>query len=222
MKELFPMKRIRVLIFLILIQPVQAQDVFIPKTTFQVELALPNSIINKPFRDIMQGLGSLSLYGQYSFPFHVHLGAGVKYSLFLVNEFSVPSPVYGNLQSGTAFLKVGYDQFHTERFATDVGVKIGYSEHFFDTDLNKKNGNNPLRINSPTVEGTIGLVLSTDERNSYRLVLGYGVHGYGFKPEYIGLPSNEGYDPKEFKRLSQYFILGFGYTLYFNGKKNND
>lgn len=216
------MKYLIILTFLLYFQALQAQQEFVPKTTFQVELALPNAIINKPFREIMQGLGSLSLYGQYSFPFHFHVGGGVKYSLFLVNEFSVPSPVYGNLQSGTVFMKVGYDQFHTERFATDIGVKVGYSEHFFTTDANKLNGTNPLRINSPTVEGTVGLVLSTDERNSYRLVLGYGVHGFGFKPEHIGLLSNEGYEQKEFKRLSQYFILGFGYTLYFNGRKNDD
>lgn len=190
-----------------------------PKTTFNVELTLPGATANAPFKDIMQGLVNASLYGQYSFPFHFHIGAGVKYSLFTINEFAVPSPVYGNIQSATGFLKVGYDQFFNDRFGTDFGVKVGYTEHLIYTDVNKTNGIYPLRLNSPTIESTIGLILSADERNSYRFVFGYGFHGYGFKPNMIGLESNEGYDTNEFNKISQYFIVGFGYTLYFNGKK---
>ncbi len=199
---------------------VNAQN-FEPRTTFNVELSLPGAMANTPFKNIMQGLASCAVYSQYSFPFHLNIGAGVKYALFTVNEFAVPSPIYGNIQSGTGFLKIGHDKFHTDQFATDIGVKVGYSEHFVLTDVNKANDKYPLRLNSTTVETTLGLILSVDERNSYRLVLGHGIHGFGFDPYMIGLDSNEGYDPEGFNKLTQYFLVGFGYTLYFNGQKTD-
>lgn len=199
----------------------KAQKLFEPKMTFQVELALPEAVGNKPFDAYMQGLGSAAVFGQYSFPFHLHVGAGIKYALFTINEFAVPTKVYGNLQSGTGFIKVGYDKFHSERFATDFGVKVGYTEHMIYSDVNKANGIYPLRFNSPTVETTLSLILTATERHAYRLVLGYGVHGFSFKPPMIGLTSNEGYDDKDLKKLTQYIIVGFGYTLYFNGAKSD-
>lgn len=192
------------------------------KFTFNVELTLPGAISNEPFNDIMQGLASGAVYGQYTLPFQLSLGAGIKYSLYTINEFSVPSPVYGNIQSGTGFVKIGWDKFHNDRFGTDVGVKMGYTEHFISTDVNKKNGVNPWRLNSTNVEATLGLVLTADERTSYRLVLGYGTYGFGFRPEMIGLESNEGYDVEDFSKISQYFIIGFGYTFYFGQKAAAD
>lgn len=197
-----------------------------PGYTFNVELALPGAIANAPFGDIMQGLASGALYGQYSFPFHLHVGAGIKYSLFTINEFAIPEQRDGNMQVGAAFLKVGWDKFHNDRFGTDFGVKLGYAENMFST----KNPNvvqeisEPLfkRISSTNIETTLGLILTADERNSYRLVLGHGVSGYGFKPEYIGLKSNEGYDVASFNKLTHYFIIGFGYTYYFGQKSSTD
>lgn len=193
-----------------------------PKYTFNVELTLPGAVVNEPFSDIMQGLACGAVYGQYSFPFHLNIGAGIKYSLFTINEFHVPSPVYGNMQSGTGFMKIGWDKFHNDRFATDVGLKVGYTENFFATDVNKQNEVNPWRVNSTNVEGTLGLILTADEKTSYRLVLGYGAYGFGFKPEMIGLASNEGYDSASFNKVTQYFIVGFGYTYYFGQKSASD
>lgn len=191
-----------------------------PKFTFNVELGLPASIANKPFDDIMQGLVCTSIYGQYSFPFHLHLGVGVRYSLLTINEFSVPSPVRGQMHSGATFLKIGWDKFHNDRFATDIGVKVGYAQTYFNTDLNKALGVNPRQFNAVLIEPTLGLILSADEKNSYRWSIGYCINGFGFQPNTIGLSSDEGYDVSEFPKLTQYLVVGFGYTRYF-GKKQD-
>ena len=142
--------------------------------------------------------------------------------MFTVNEFAVPSPIHGNMQSGVGFVKVGWDKFHNDRFGTDIGVKVGYAESFFSTDVNKINGNNPWRVSSTNVETTLGLILTADERNSYRLVVGHGVSGFGFDPEMIGLASNEGYDPANFDKLTHYFLIGFGYTYYFGQRSSRE
>ena len=83
------------------------------------------------------------------------------------------------MQSGSVFLKLGYDKFHNDRFATDYGVKFGYTEKFLSTDVNKENGVNPVRVSDHGAEATIGLILTADERNSYRLIFGYGLQNFG-------------------------------------------
>ena len=204
-----------ILMCLFLRQNVNGQKID-PKFSFNVELGLPGAISNKAFNDIMQGLVGTSLYGQYSFPFHLNFGAGLRYSLFNINEFAVPSPVDGGFHSAAGFIKIGWDKFHNDQFATDIGVKVGYSENFFITDVNKKNGLNSVKVDSPLIESTIGLILSADNKNAYRLVLGHGIQGFKFRPDMIGLVSNEGYSQKNLSKLTNYFIVGFGYTYYFN------
>lgn len=191
----------------------------VPKHTFNVELGLPVSMGNKPFKDVMQGLASVSIYQQYSFPFHLNLGLGVKYSLFTIDEFAVQSPVRGQIHTGAVFGKIGWDMFHSERFATDFGVKVGYSLNYSSTDLNKAAENNPRQIEALLVEPTLGLILTADERNSYRFNIGYCIQGYGFSMSTIGLPNNAGgYDPEVYKDVTQYLFVGFGYTFYFGIK----
>ena len=69
-------------------------------------------------------------------------------------------------------------------------------------------------------EPTLGLILTADEQNSYRLNIGYCIQGYGFSPYRIGLQSNIGYETAEFNKLTQYLVVGFGYTYYFRDKNN--
>ncbi|MFT5859554.1 MAG: hypothetical protein ACI865_001657 [Flavobacteriaceae bacterium] len=211
-------KKLSVLVIVVCISLTAAAQGITPKFSYNVELGLPVATANEPFDDIMQGLLSVSTYGQYSFPFHLNFGAGVHYSYFTVNQFSVPSPVFGGVHSGSAFAKVGYDQFHTDRFATDFGVKFGYTQNYFTTDVNKANGVNPIQVNSSFTEAIASFILLADERNAYRWIVGYGIQGFGFNPSHIGLASNEGYDPAGFNKVSQYFVIGFGYTYYFRNK----
>jgi hypothetical protein len=190
-----------------------------PKFTFNVEMGLPVALSNKPFNDIMQGLGCASIYGQYSLPFHLNFGLGVRYSIFTINEFSVPIEVVGQVHTGAAFVKVGWDKFHTERFATDIGVKVGYSQNYASTDINKANGLNPIQVDAIIIEPTLGIILAANEKNSYRWSIGYAIQGYGFRPSMIGIDTNDGYNADNFNKLTQSLVVGFGWTYYFNKDK---
>lgn len=190
----------------------------VPKFTYNIELGLPVAVANRPFDDIMQGLVSANSFVQYSFPFHLNVGAGIKYSYFVVNQFATTTPVHGGIHSGGGFVKVGYDKFVTDRFAIDLGVKVGYMDNYILTDKNKENGTNPVRIQSSLIEPVIGLILTADERNSYRLNIGYVIQGYGFQPKLLGVNSNENYNTDNFNNPTQYFYVGFGYTFYFGVK----
>jgi hypothetical protein len=189
-----------------------------PKHTFNVELGLPNGFTNEPFKNIMQGLVNFSTYYQYDFKNHLTAGAGIRYGYFAINEFKVPKPVYGGMHSTGAFLKVGWEKFINDRFAIDLGVKVGYSQHYFDTDRNDSAGLNPVQINSVYIDPTLGLILTADEVSSYRLFISYAGYGFGFKPSMIGLETFGGYDPAQFDKLTGFLIVGFGYTFYFKSK----
>lgn len=212
------MKRfLHIVLFSLFVTTANTQEI-IPKFTFNVDLGLPVTLKSKPFNSYMQGLVCANIYGQYSFPFHLNLGLGVRYSLFTINEFSVPEANDGAMHTGAAFLKIGWDKFITERFAMDLGVKAGYALNYANTDLNKALGDNPRQIASILIEPTIGLILSADEQNSYRLNIGYCIQGYTFSPQTLGFPTDSGFDPNKYGSTTQFFVFGFGYTHYIKSK----
>ena len=212
------MKRfLHILFFFLFGFSANAQEI-VPKFTFNVDLGLPVTIRSKPFNDYMQGLVCVNIYGQYSFPFHLNLGLGIRYSLFNINEFSVPEANDGSIHTGAAFLKIGWDKFITERFAMDLGVRAGYSLNYADTDLNKDLGENPREIGAVLIEPTLGFILSADEQNSYRLHISYCIQGYPVKPQTLGFASDSGYDPGKYGSTTQFLVFGFGYTHYFKNK----
>jgi len=189
-----------------------------PKHTFNVELGLPNTALNKPFNRMMQGLVNTSLYYQFALPNSIAFGAGVRYSFFDVNEFNVPDSIRGGMHSMGAFIKVSHEKFHGERFGTDIGVKFGYSANLITTNLNRQKGQSPVYVGGVYIEPCIGLILSADEQTSYRLNIGYAIQGFGFDPKQLGTDQTGGYNPSEFSRATQYFIFGFGFTYYFGNK----
>jgi hypothetical protein len=186
-----------------------------PKHTFNVELGLPNGVSNEAFESMMQGLISAAPYYQFDFANHLTIGAGMRYSYFTVNEFRVPLPVNGGVHSVGGFLKLGWQKFHSEIFATDISVKLGYMQQYFKTDRNDSLGLNPLKVNCFYIEPSFGLILMADEQNSYRFFASYGWSGFGFEPSMLGLESWGGIDPAESKKLTGALIIGFGYTHYF-------
>jgi hypothetical protein len=212
------MKRLLTLIFLSLVLTGTTAQTIEPKHTFNLELGLPNGMTNEPFKDIMQGLVSVAPYYQYAFKNHIIVGAGVRYSYFAINEFKVPVPVYGGMHTGGAFIKAGWEKFHNDHFATDLSMKVGYTQNYFDTDRNDTLGVNPVVNNSFYFEPSIGLILTADEQNSFRFIVAYGIQGFGYKPEMIGLETFGGYDPIDFSKPSSMLIVGFGFTHYFKKK----
>lgn len=187
--------------------------------TYNLELSLPNSVSNKAFQDIMQGLVNASTYYQYTFKNGLNLGAGIRYTYFTINEFRVPEPVSGGLHSGAAFLKIGWQKFFNETLGLDVGIKTGYSQNYFLTNLNDSIGTNPLQINNVYAEPSLGLILMADERTSYRFYAGYGLQDFVFTPSLLGLSTNGGYVGDKVKSRSGYFLFGFGFTFYFSNKE---
>lgn len=207
-----------VILFFSIAPLISEAQVINPKHTFNVELGLPNGFVNKPFKNIMQGLVNVAPYYQYKFKKEIVVGIGIRYSYFAINEFKVSEPTYGGMHSGGVFLKVGWEKFHTDHFATEIGLKFGYTQNYFVSDRNDTLGLNPRIVNSTYLEPSFGLILTADEQSSYRFVVSYAFQGFGFRPDLIGLQTLGGYDPKDFNKVTSFLIVGFGYTYYFKPK----
>lgn len=217
------MKRILILFLIVncyLVNLVKGQGIIEPKHSFTLELGLPNSFTNKAFREIMQGLVHVSPYYQYAFKNGFALGLGGRYSYFAINEFRVPSKVFGGNHSVGGFVKIGHEKFYSELFAIDAGVKLGYAQNIFYSDLLRSRGIDLISKSSIYIEPIIGFVLASSESDTYRLSLGYSFFNNSFKPWDIGYEDgNEiGYTAKELAPISSFLTVGFGYTHHFNGK----
>ncbi len=187
--------------------------------TFNVDIGLPVSTANEPYREIMDGLLGVSVSGQYHFDFPFYIGVGGRYSLFTVNEFAITEPINGAIHSYGGFLEIGYNKFINEYFAIDFGIKTGYLQHYSKTK--KTNGalevvaNYANKTSSLLISPELHLILKADENDAYSFVLGYNIYGYGFNPSFIGLSTNSDWDISKYHHPTQFLLIGFGYVHYF-------
>lgn len=187
----------------------------IPKHSFTIELGLPVPTSNKPFQSIMQGFVRLSPYYQFTLKNHLAFGVGANYNYFKVNQFRVPEKVSGGVHIAGGFVKVGYEKFHSMRFGTDFGVKLGFNTNQFVTDSNATNLGGAYVVNTYFVEPTIGLILTSGEFTSYRFVVGYNYQGNDFNTQNLGINSTGGYKESDLSKKTQFMTFGFGFTYYF-------
>ena len=212
------MKFILIFFFSLVVSSINAQAIN-PDDSFTFELGLPNATNNKAYRSIMQGLVCISPTYQYALKNVISFGIGLHYSYFAINEFKVQPKIFGGIHSAAAFLKLGYEKFWTERFGTETGCKIGYLNSFSISDSII----NHIKTEATFIEPFISLIATSSVNSSYRFTIGFPFYGYRFTPETIGiLDSNLGYSNADFSKIASAFTISFGYTFYFNGKKNTD
>lgn len=190
-------------------------DDIVPKHSFHIELGLPVGTSNKAFQSMLQGMMKFAPYYQFTFQNHISIGAGADYSFFRVDKFRVPEAVTGGIHNVGGFLKVGYEKFHSMRFGTDFGVKVGYSNAFFITDKNKSLLGKPNSINTIFVEPTAAVVLTAGEFTAYKFVVGYMFQGYDYRTQQLGISATGGYKPADLNHATQFMTFGFGFTYYF-------
>ncbi len=205
-------------IFVLIVSNGNAQSID-PKSSFHVNVGLPINISNESFKGIMQGLFNASTHYQHTLKNTLCLGIGINYSLFTLNEFKVSEKIKGSQQLTSLFVKVGREKFHSSTFGTDYGLKVGYTYSFFNSDSLSSQGRSYESKQCLYFEPQFGLMLTMDESTTIKLNIGYVIQYLGFRPSYMGLASNNGYDPNNFNKITQYFTIGFGYTHYFKSKK---
>jgi len=185
-----------------------------PKHTLNFVASLPKTLVNKPYSRILKDVVDLTLAYQYFLPNSLTAGVGVHYTNFGINEFRVPEPITGTVQVVGGFVKLGHEKFYLTRFGIDFSVKLGYSHYIFNTDLNTKKNGKPTEYDGGFIAPTIGFILTSTERSSYRLTFSYVVQALKFNPKQLGTDMTGSWSSDDLTKNSQLLTVGLGYTYY--------
>lgn len=192
-----------------------------PDDSFTFDIGLPNAFVNKPFKNIMQGLCSATATYQYATKSGLAFGVGGTYTYFAINEFRLPTRIYGGMHNVGVFIKIGYEKFWTERIGTDIGLKVGTVQSWTVSDTLKRSGIWANQNRALYIEPCVSFVITADVNSSFRLTFGYPLMGFNFTPQLVGESSTMGFDINELAKNCSFLTVGFGYTFYFNGKKSS-
>lgn len=190
-----------------------------PKHTFNMVIGLPNATINKPFESIMRGIVDVNPYYQYHLDNGLGFGVGLRWTHFSINEFRVPEPLDGVMNTFGGFVKIGHEKFYSTRFAMDFALKVGYNYYAVKTDLNTLKRGGDYTFDAGFVEPLVGFIVTATEHSSFRLTVGYTFQAFKFHPSKLGTEMNGGWEPKEFDKSAQFLTFGLGYTYYFGNNK---
>ncbi len=191
-----------------------SQGSLLPRHSFQAQLTLPNTVTNRAFNDIMQGLVNIHTGYQFTTVQGLCFGGGFKMSYLDINEFKTPDKLQGGMLLVGSYGKVGFQKFYGN-FGLDAGVKIGYSLNFSANENCTEVLGRSYNFDSGFVEPEIGLALQASEKSSFRLVLSYAVYGFQFKPHMFCQKEFSGYTDVNLDKAAQIFSIGFGYSYFF-------
>lgn len=191
-----------------------AQTTLDPKQSIQIHLTLPNTIANKPFNDIMQGLVNMHVGYQYRTQGSACIGFGLKSTYLDIDEFKTADKLQGGMLLVGSYAKLGYQKFYSN-FGIDAGIKVGYSKNFSFNDNCKEKHGRSYNFDSGFIEPEVGLALQSSENSSFRLSISYAVYGFQFQPHMLCQQEFSGYSDVNLERAAQIFSIGFGYSYYF-------
>jgi hypothetical protein len=186
-----------------------------PKHTYHVDVGLPVPTSNKPFRQTMQALLNVNTGYQFTMQNQLAFGFGVHYSYFKINQFRVPEKILGGVHSYGGYGKFSVEKFHSKRFGTDFGLKVGYLEHQFVSDTNQVAVAGTLKMQSIYVEPMASFILTAEENIAYSFNIAYTFYNFQYHPNLFGFKSTAGYKESDFKKITQFLTVGFGFRYYF-------
>jgi hypothetical protein len=186
-----------------------------PKGSFQVHVGIPVNLTNESFKGFMQGLVTTSAHYQYTLRGGLSFAGGVSYQYFTINQFKTPQKATGGMNSPTAWGSIGHEKLHSSAFGTDVGLKGGYSHVLFASDLLEAEGTRFNEVPSLFFEPTASIIMFGEDMAAFKFTVGCVIQDLGFRPEYMGMTTNGGYDPANFSKMTTSLNFSFGYVHYF-------
>lgn len=219
-----PNKSIVILSFVLLFAglQVQAQEkAYEPKGSFSVDVGIPALGQNYSFKRIMEGLFNGGVTYQYNLFKGITVGAGAKYSFFDMNTFALNNADWrGGLHMPAGYLRLAYEKFTTERVSLSAGMKIGYSYMISANDSCKTAMGKPYTYGTFFMEPQIEALMLTGKSDAggFSFVLGYNFYFADFGPEYLCMDEFPNLSEEDYKGITRFLSIGFGYRYYFGRK----
>jgi hypothetical protein len=212
--------RLLTLIFILLIgsTAIAQERVFQPTGSLSVDVGIPAQGHNPSFRRVMNGLYNGGINYQYNVFGGLTLGAGVKYSFFVINSFALNNAAWGGgLHAPSVFGKLGYERFISDRFSFNASVRAGYTMMISSNDSCKAILGGPYTESTFFLEPQIELLLLTDKNaaDGFSLMVGYNMIFSEFGPRYLCLQDLPNLLDEDNVGITRFLSIGFAYRRYF-------
>lgn len=190
--------------------------VFEPKASFSVDVGIPAQGKNEAFGRVMNGLFNGGLAYQYNVVNGFTLGVGAKYSFFILNSFAFNNALSGGYHIPSAFGKLAYEKFITERFSITPSIRMGYSMIVSANDSCRVKNNAPYTEGSFFIEPQVELLLLTDKNSAdgFSFVLGYNFLMSEFGPNQLCINNVPNLLEEDYAGITRFLSIGFGYRYY--------
>ena len=194
---------------------------FEPKGSISIDLGIPTKGKNIAFGNVMEGLFNGGVSYQYNVYNGLTVGAGAKYSFFIINSFAINNADWGGgLHLPAVHIKLGYEKFTTNRISMTPSIKMGYSYMVSANDSCKTSLGGPYVKGTFFLEPQFEIVLLTDKTSSdgFSLVIGYDMYFQDFGAEFLCMDSFVGLEPEDSQGITRFISIGFGYRYYMGRK----
>lgn len=193
------------------------EKVFEPTGSLSVDVGIPAQGRNESFGRVMNGLFNGGINYQYNVFKGLTLGVGLKHSYFIINTFALNNASWrGGLHMPSAYGKVGYEKFITERFSVNASTRLGYTMMISSNDTCKTTPQGVFTEGAFFFEPQVELLFTTDkgEPHGFSLVLGYNFVFTEFGPKYLCMNSIPNLFEEDYQGITRFLSIGFGYRYY--------
>jgi hypothetical protein len=146
---------------------------------------VPNVIANPGFRHSFKGIYEANLSLNIRIASGFSLGVGMKNSLISTRERIQDVDI--RMQLYTAFARIGYNRYHTEKTYSSFGVNVGYNNSFF-TNVNAIYS--PVitkQYNSLVFEPEYSINFAVDENFAIGIFISYAFFATPFEAKNIAM-----------------------------------
>lgn len=182
------------------------------KPAIRFNFKLPNSVGNKSFQKVFNGLSNLEVTYMFPFAKNLFVTAGIQHYYYDINRFSFPEVSNGNLHAAFVVGEFGYQKFLNERWHILFSERVGYGYLRIKSDnctaANEPSPSTALLMN----ETLVGLYLQGNERMTYGLLLSHQIHHFHFGPQWLCRETFSGLSPNDYVGYANSWSLGFGFT----------
>lgn len=195
----------------------QQDRVFEPKGSLSTDVGIPAQGENESFGRVMNGLFNGGINYQYNVFGGLTIGAGVKYSYFIINTFALNNANWrGGLHMPSVYGKIGYEKFITDRFSINLSARMGYTMMVSANDSCQIKMGQPYTENALFVEPQIELLFTTEKESphGFSMVLGYVFNMAEFGPRYLCMDDIPNLFEEDYVGITRFLSIGFGYRYY--------
>jgi hypothetical protein len=192
-----------------------AQDKKKVPTSFKMDFKLPNTMSNRAFDQVVDGISDVNISYQFPLYKNLTLGFGMKHAFYKIDDLAITELTNGKANTFAPFARLTYEKWVSERIFFDVGVNGGYSFMFYESETCES----PHKISAPHIEPHAGIYMMSNENLGFGIIVAYNFILADFTPEYLCLDDFSGFSEADTKGISQTLSFGFGFTSIIGGKK---